>query len=140
MKTLVIYYSYTGSSGKLAKRTAAQIGADIFEVVEKRKRGTVNAYVTGSIAAMRKKKTEIEPITVDFNAYDKIYIMAPIWAGKPAPAINNVLESLPSGKEVTFHAVSASGSSRGRDTVEAMLQARGCKLDAYVDVKGAEIE
>ena len=40
MKSVIIYYSYTGKTRELAEKTARDIDADLIEVKEKRNRST----------------------------------------------------------------------------------------------------
>lgn len=136
MKTLVIYYSYTGKTKKAAEELAKKEKADILEVKEKKRRSTVNAYVLGSFAAMRQKQADILPIDKDFSAYGKIIITMPIWAGHPAPAFNNVVDKLPKGKEIALMFTSGSGSSKGSaEKTKALVEAKGCKVIKYEDVR-----
>ena len=80
--------------------THLDIDADLIEVKEKRNRSTFNAYVCGSLAARRQKKTEIKEVTFDLSEYAKVIVAVPIWAGFPSTPFNNILELLPAGKEI----------------------------------------
>ena len=136
MKTLVIYYSYSGKTKIIAENKAKKLGADIFELKEIKKRGVFFAYVLGAHAAMKRKKEELQDITVDFSICDKIIIAMPIWAGCPAPAFNNVVELLPNGKEIELIMTSGSGNSSGSaDKTKAMVLAKDCSGVKYLDVK-----
>lgn len=136
MKTLVIYYSYTGKSKKAAEGLAIKEAADLVEVKEAKRRSTVNAYVLGSFAAMGRKQAKIVPLKCDFALYDKIILVMPIWAGHPAPAMNNVISLLPPGKEVELVFTSASGSSaRSTEQTKALIAKKGCTVTKYMDVK-----
>lgn len=136
MKTLVIFYSYTGKTRELASKKAAETGADIIEVKERKKRSKFNAYVVGCFQAMKQKKAIIEPIDTDLNAYEKIIILMPIWAGHPAPAFNNIIEILPAGRQVELIMTSGSGNSgSSAEKIKAMIKVRGCEVVKYIDVK-----
>ncbi|WP_077610213.1 flavodoxin family protein [Clostridium sp. Marseille-P2415] len=138
MKTLVIYYSYTGNTKKIAEQTAKKENADICEVVEKNRPGTVKAFTAGSFHAMRGMKSEVEPITADLSSYDRLIVMAPVWAGNPAPAMNNVFDALPSGKEVEVIMVSASGKSSCKDRLEQLIGSRGSRLSGFTDLSSKQ--
>ena len=137
MKILVIFYSYTNHTRELAQDKAKAENADVCEVKEIKPSGKLKTYTLGSFAAMKQKKAAIEPITADLNQYDKLIIMAPIWAGMQAPAMNNILEMLPSGKEVEVILVSASGTSRAIENIRSTVESKGCKLVKCEDVKYA---
>ncbi len=136
MKTLVVYYTLSGRSEKVAQKIKEERGADIFQVKELKKRGMFNAFLLGAPAAFRKKKAVIEALDVRFYDYDLIVIVMPIWAGYPAPAFNNVVSVLPSGKSVELVMVSASGSSsRSKDSSNDLVKAKGCTVTGYTDIK-----
>lgn len=135
MKKLVVFYSYTGNTEKLAKAVAAQEGAALCKVEAVKRPGTVKAYLSGSFGALRQKPWPIKPLGVTLSDYDHIILMAPVWAGFPAPPINSVVEALPAGKDVEVYLVSASGQSRAKDKLYARISARGCKIVKYKDQK-----
>ncbi len=135
MKTLVVYYSYGGTTKALAQGVAKKAGATIYEIKDQKKPGKVGAYALGSFKAMRMKPGKVEPVTARFANFDRIIVMGPVWAGHPAPAVVSVLDMLPSGKDVEVRMVSMSGASRAKDKVEAKVREKGCKLVAYEDIK-----
>ncbi|MDR2939208.1 MAG: hypothetical protein LBV08_02695 [Clostridiales bacterium] len=136
MKTLVLFYSYSGKTRKLAEELAKKENAEIIEVKEKNKRSKFNAYVFGSIAAVQRKQAEIMPINCDFSQYGKIIVLVPIWAGRPAPAMNNIINALPAGKEVELIFTSGSGNSKGSaEKTKGLVEARGCKVVKYSDIR-----
>jgi len=134
MKAIVIFYSFTGKTKVIAQKKATEFGADLIEVKEATKRSVLAAYTVGCYQAMRQKKVAINPIDVDFNAFDKIVIVMPIWASAPAPVFNNVVEMLPSGKQVELIMTSGSGNSN-REKAISMIKANGCEVTDYFDIK-----
>ncbi len=137
--TLVIYYSYTGNTRKLAKQIAEQEQADLFEVVDRKRIGIVKTYLMGAWLAMHQKASPVEPILANLNLYDRIIIMAPIWAGYPAAPINNVFQRLPAGKSIDLRMVSGSGYSSSHERVRALIEAQGCFVVHYEDIKRSSI-
>jgi flavodoxin len=102
MKTLVAYYSRTGNTKFVAEKIAQQLGADLCEVLDKKKRDGKLAYLTGGSDAMREKLTEIE-LTKPLEGYDFIVVGSPVWAGKIAPAIRKLWTANDfSAKQVAF--------------------------------------
>lgn len=135
MKTLVIFYSYTGHTEKLAQRIAAKEAADLIEVKDAVRPGKFAAYTLGCFKAMSMKPGDIEPIEADLSGYEKIILMSPVWAGNIAPPVIRIFEMLPAGRELEVIAVSASGKSKAKDSVSALLNSRGCKSVRYKDIK-----
>jgi len=134
MKTIILFYSFSGKTKKLAEQKAREINADIEEVMEVKKPSMLGAFFSGVFKAVKRRKISIKPIQSDPAKYDQIIIMAPVWAGFPAPAFNNIVEQIPSGKKVEIIMVSESGKSRSKGTIE-LLTARGCEVTGYSDVK-----
>jgi hypothetical protein len=141
MSTIVIYYSYTGNTKKYAEDLANECdslcgeNADILELQYAKPLSKPKAYALGSFAAMRRKCAELKPLGCDLAKYDKIIIAMPIWASHPAPPINNVIAALPSGKDVELIMISASGNSGNADKTKALIEAKGCTVTKYADVK-----
>ena len=139
MKTLIIYYSYSGKTKVFAEKKAHELDAKACQVMEKKARSKFNAYVLGSHAAMRQKQSGIIPLDVDLMDYDKIVIAGPIWAGLPAPAVNSIISLLPEGKDVELYFTSGSGKSKGQEKVKNLILEKGCSVSGYHDIKESEI-
>jgi len=135
MKTLVIFYSYSGKTKSIAGEIAAKESADIIEIKDAKRLGELKAYTTGIIASMRGKPWPIQPLDVDFTKYDRLILLAPVWADNPPPAFNALLEILPEGKAVSVKMVSMSGKSNCKERVEASITVRGGVLESFEDIK-----
>jgi len=135
MKPIILYYSFSGRTKALAVKKANELNADIEEVTEIKKPSVLKAYFIGTYHAIKRKKTEINPIKSELSNYDQIIIIVPVWASKPAPAFNNIVELLPSGKKVELVMVSAGGGTKKSALVTmARVVARGCEVIGYLDV------
>jgi flavodoxin len=91
MKTLVIYYTRTGNAKFIAETIAAELGADIEEVIDLKNRQGKLAFLPAGRDAMRGKETEIAQTKRTPTNYDLIIIGQPVWAGSPTPAIRTYL-------------------------------------------------
>jgi len=135
MKTIIVYYSYTGNTKCIAEQYAKAKKAELYEIKDQKRPGTFSAYAAGCFRAMRQKATPIQAVDVDFSSYDKIIVMAPVWAGHPAPPFNSLIALLPKGTAVELNMISASGESGGKDRVIAFVESKGCAVTDYVDIK-----
>ena len=131
MATAILYYSLSGTTKALAEKRAAETGADIFEVCEAKKRNGFTAFIPGCCLAMGLKSSAIAPLAADLSAYDEIVIMGPIWAGRPAPAVNAIIGLLPAGKSVSLICTSGRGGFDLSKTA-ALITARGCTVKETV--------
>jgi flavodoxin len=101
MKTLVIYYTRTGNSKFTAETIAAELGADIEEIVDLKNRQGRLAFLPAGKDAMQGKETEIAQTKRNPTDYDLIIVGQPVWAGSPTPAIRTYLNRNDlSGKKV----------------------------------------
>ncbi|MDR3217037.1 MAG: NAD(P)H-dependent oxidoreductase [Clostridiaceae bacterium] len=135
MSTLIIYYSYSGNTRKIAEALAVEKAADLTAINDEKRPGKFKAYSSGCLKALNGQGWAIQPLTVDLGAYDEIILLTPIWAGNVPPAVNSALELLPAGKEVSIKAVSGSGSSKCVDKLRAVVEGKGSTLAAFEDIK-----
>jgi flavodoxin len=103
MKSLVVYYTRTGNSKFVAQTVAAELGSDIEEVVDKKKRSGPLRWVLAGKDATQKSETQIEPTKLFPKDYDLIVLGQPIWAWSPTPAIRTYIKQNDlSGKSIAL--------------------------------------
>jgi len=92
LRSLIVYYTRTGNARFLAETIAAEIGADVEEVVDLKKRSGLFGFLSGGKDAWQGKETEISLTTKSPADYELVIIGTPIWAGKLSPAIRTYLK------------------------------------------------
>lgn len=80
-RTLVVYFSRTGRTHRIALEIAAPLGADIERIEEQRSRAGFLGYWRSGREAYRKLIPAIEPAVNDPSSYDIVLLGTPIWAG-----------------------------------------------------------
>ena len=80
-KILVVYYSRTGTTQKIAKEISGRLGADMEEVVDKKNRKGIIGWIRAGRDAGAKRLTEIEEPQRDPGLYGLVIIGTPIWNG-----------------------------------------------------------
>lgn len=135
MSTLIIYYSFTGNAKKIAEELAAGSSADLAELRDVKKPGKLKAFTAGCFKALAGKASPLQPLDVNFAAYEKIILVAPIWAGNVPPAVNSLWGLLPAGTALAAKLVSGSGLSKCRERLENALRAVDCSLKSLEDIK-----
>jgi hypothetical protein len=84
MRTLVIYYSRTGTTRKAARALADMLGADTAEIRCERYGVGGLGYIRAAYDSVRGTRPAIViPTAVDSN-YDLVVIAAPLWTTYPA--------------------------------------------------------
>ena len=136
MKTIIVYFTFGGSTKKEAERLAAELGATLYRVREARNRSFFGSFLPGAYLAMHHKAVNIQPLDINLQNYDRIIIGCPVWAGNPAPAFNAIVELLPAGKEVElFFCSGGSGTQKSEKGTRALIEKKGCTIVSYRDVK-----
>jgi flavodoxin len=87
MKTLVVYNSRTGNTKYVAEEITAELGADIEEVVDLKKREGKMGYLSANIDAIGNRQTNIAETKRNPADYDLIVIGTPVWFWSPSSAI-----------------------------------------------------
>lgn len=82
MKTLIIYYSFEGSTKFIAETMAKEIGADLLELKPEKelKSHGFSKFIWGGRQVVMKTKPKLLPCAKNFNDYDLILIGTPVWA------------------------------------------------------------
>jgi flavodoxin len=91
MKTLIVFYSRTGITKKVAVTLAEKLGADLEELKDLQDRSGVIGYIKSGRDAMKKTFSEITPLTKNPADYDLVIIGTPTWANNMACALRNYL-------------------------------------------------
>ena len=124
-KSLVAYFSASGSTRKLANVVAEVAGADTYEIkpAEKYTGKDLNWNDKNSRSSLEMASENSRPALADKNApvanYDVIYLGFPIWWYVAPHIINNFLESYDfSGKTIITFATS--GGSGFGDTLSKL--------------------
>ena len=92
MKILIIYYSRTGRTRKVAERLAALLKADLEPLIESGARRGFWGYLRAGRDAILKRPSTLKPLTHTPADYDLILLGTPIWAFTLCPAVRTFLE------------------------------------------------
>jgi flavodoxin len=100
-RTLVVFTSVDGNTRAVAQSIAQAVGADLAEVELAKPLPTgFMRYVTSGLSAFLKLKPPIQPLDVDPNAYDLLFVGTPVWAGNFAPALRTFFNEHPVSRKV----------------------------------------
>lgn len=92
MKTLVVFYSRTGTTREIAEEISKSIDCDVEEIVDKEKRSGIIGYIKSGYETVRNKLPEIEDPKHDLANYELVIIGTPVWAGKMAVPVKAYIE------------------------------------------------
>lgn len=93
MKKLIVFYSYTGNTKKIANKIKEKLDCDILELeplvpFSDDYDEVVNEYQNNSI----NKEVEIKDIKINLNNYDEFIIGTPVWWYTISPVITQFLK------------------------------------------------
>lgn len=123
-KALVLYYSQTGTTEKVALAIAEKTGADVEAIVVVNPYdGDYNATIQRGLQEMQSGTyPELQPLKSDLAQYDVVFIGYPVWFGTYAPPIETLLATADlKGKKVVPFCTFGSG---GIDTSSKAIAAK----------------
>lgn len=91
MKSLVVFYSRTGNSKKVASEIAKCLIADIEEITEPKSRTGIIGWIISGKDATCKKVTKINKINKVIENYDLVIVGTPVWAWNISSPIRSFL-------------------------------------------------
>ena len=90
-KTLVVYYSRTGTTRKVAQMIAAALGAEIEEIRETTSRSGVIGYLQACYDAIKRRSAPIVGGTKNPANYDLVVIGTPVWVSRVPPPVRSYI-------------------------------------------------
>lgn len=136
-KTIVLYYSATGTTKKAAEEVAKQLGADIAAIhpVKPYTATDLNWHDQSTRATVEQKqehdgRVPIKDNLPDMAQYDNVIIGHPIWWGIPPRLIAATIDKLDLNGKVlaTFGTSSSSGYDRSQSNVARTVKENGYQL------------
>jgi flavodoxin len=137
MKSLVVYYSRTGVTKKVAEAVAGSLGSDIEEIIDQKDRRGIWGWLMAGRDATLKKLVNINSKKQDPSNYDLVVIGTPVWAWTLTPAIRAyIAANCANFKKVAFF-LTMSGACGS--TFKTMEELCGKKPLAVLDLRETEV-
>lgn len=92
MRSLVAYYSLSGTTRKVAELAAKTIGADIVEIRTARYRRGAAGFLRAALDSLTGRLPEIDQGNLAPERYDFVLLAAPLWAGRCATPMRAYLK------------------------------------------------
>ena len=139
MKELVLFYSYSGNTKKIAEKFGQENNFEVCEILDEKRPGKLSAYTAGIVKVIKGGGRKIKPLIINGNAvrfedYDAIDVFSPVWVGHITPSMVSALKLLPHGTKIKLYLISASGQS-AKDSMTKRLQDLGLEIADYKDIK-----
>lgn len=136
IRACVIFYSYSGITRCVAEGIRNASGCDLIEVRTQKPYSAFTAYTTGVLRSRKMACDPIEPEEIDVSGYDFLIIGAPVWAGRPAPAINTAVRALSGceGKMAVIFTTSSCDPGEALPLLGKALADRGVRVMAEISL------
>ncbi len=137
-KTAVVYFSATGTTERMAKTAAQEMGADIFEIqpVHKYTDEDLNWHDKKSLTTIECNDPKSRPAMankIDISGYDTVILCYPIWWSYAPKIVYTFVESQNwSGKKLITLCTSG-GSGLGRSGIDLAKFAKGVNFKGGKD-------
>ncbi|MCX7837158.1 MAG: NAD(P)H-dependent oxidoreductase [candidate division WOR-3 bacterium] len=141
MKALIVYYSLTGKTEMIAQTIAKTLKAEIRKVEEIKKRNFFG-LIRGVFEAIKGKGSKIKPMDFNLTNYDLIFLGTPVWAFKPAPAINAFISKadFKDKKIILFVTMGGVGGKSAIKTLINIIESKGGKVINSFAIKTGGVE
>lgn len=93
-QVLVVYYSRTGNTARVAKDVATRLGADIEGLRDMQHGPGFFGQVAGAFRALRQTPARIGTLQYDPRDYALTIVGTPVWVGQMSPAVRAYLQSV----------------------------------------------
>lgn len=138
MKSLIIYYSRTGTTRKIAEVLQEKLGADIEEISSQKYNLGAFGYIQGGKDAMRKKPGDIRERKRRLADYDLVIIGGPIWGWNVCPPVRAYCREAKGALKRIAYFCTMGGSGYEKAFAE-MEKECGCKPIATLNLTTKEV-
>ena len=145
MKSLIVFYSYSGNTKKVAivleEYLKTKGEAELVEIKGLDESGN---FFAQAARAFQRKRGKIAATNFNLAEYDTVYFGTPVWAFGPTPAMNAYLDSCfgAEGKDVVIFTTYGSGTGNKKciDYMIETLAGKGAKSFRSFSIQQFKVE
>jgi menaquinone-dependent protoporphyrinogen IX oxidase len=139
MQALIVYYSRSGQTRKVAEELAKALQCDVEEIFDTVNRAGPLGFLSAGRQAGNKSLTKLQPVKNDPSKYDLVIIGTPVWARHVSTPIRTYLaESKEKLKNVAFFCTE--GSTGNEATFSDMEEVSGKKPKTTLVITAADLK
>ena len=123
MKALIIYYSRTDITKKVAELIKTKLNCDIERIEDVKTRKGKLGFIMSCREAVMKKTPKIKPMESNPENYDLIIIGTPVWANNIASPLRTYLtHNKEKIKDIAFFCTQrSSGADKAKESFESLM-------------------
>jgi flavodoxin len=137
-RTLIVYYSVSGNTERVARDLAAHLDADLQRVHERTNRRGFWGHLRAAYDSLRERPAVLIHAARQAADYELTIVGTPIWTGKITPAARTYLESI-RGRARSIAFFTTSGSTGVDQVVPTMQRLVDLESIASIGFSGSEL-
>lgn len=134
MKTLILYYSRTGTTETVAKALAAALDAKMARITCPRYDGGWFRYLLAGYDSVKGRLPPVEVPNLDFREFDRLILGTPIWTSYPAIPMRSFLSNDPDLPDRISLFLTFGGHSPPEKTEQFVSDLLPVKLEARLNI------
>jgi flavodoxin len=139
MNALIVYYSRTGTTRKIAEQIKNSLNGDIDEIKDAKSRSGIIGWLNAGRDSISKNLTRIVDIDLHPSNYDIVIIGSPTWNGAASTPIRTyITEYKETLQKVAFFSTGDSEKPEALEEMETLI--RGKPIAKLHLIKKEEIE
>jgi flavodoxin len=139
LRTLIIYYSRTGTTATIAKALANRLDADTREIRCDRYTGGIFRYLLAGYDSVRGNLPEIEMVEFAAEQYDLVLVGTPIWTSHPALPIRTFLDRKPELPARVAVFLTHGGHSPAQTCIDELAELLQVPIEAKLTLNSAQV-
>jgi len=140
MNAIVMYYSRSGTTKKVAEAIASKLGCEIEELVDTQKRKGIIGFLKSGYQAMKGKLTTLEPVKHDASQYDMVVLGTPVWGGRMSvPILTFITQNKEKIAEIALF-ITAGGTGNEENISSAVTNLCGKKAKATLGLAMEDVK
>lgn len=138
-RILVVYYSRTGTTERIANEIAEALNCDIEKLYDLKKRNGIMGYIASGRDAVKRNLALINQIENDPTEYDLVIIGSPVWASTMSSAARTyIINGKTKFKNLAFF--TTSGGPGNEKVFDEFRKMTGKKTVPYLNLCRRDIK
>jgi len=145
MKSIIIYYSYSGNTRKVAQLLAEYLREKTeVEIIDLKSQDESRSFFGQCRRALFKKRAELKTVNFNLANYDLVCFGTPVWAFGPAPAMNTYLDKCLGAENKAVILFTTYGSGTGNERclnyMQNLLAQKGAKQISRFSIQQFKVD
>jgi flavodoxin len=138
MKALIVYYSRTGNTAKIAQAINKEMDSNVEDIRDTKNRNGISGFLISCMESALKKQPEIKKAKYNPDEYDLVIIGTPVWAGTIASPVRTYLEQYKKSFKAAayFYTSDSNGNAKVLREMEILA---GCKAEALLEITKTDL-